>query len=117
MRKIQHGFIAIAILAGPASIILAHQRLTATVPQNTSNPFDVAATVQQAYSRCAEAPRAVRPLQCEEYIRSFDECAVRKTECNPHSVYAAPLKLDFTPSERGHETSPKPNRGPIGTAS
>ena len=108
MRKIHHGFIAIAILGGPASIILAHQKLTATVPQDASNPFDVAAIVQQAYSRCAEAPRAVRPSQCEDYIRSFDECAARKTECNPHSVYEVLLKLDFTSSDRGHGSSPKP---------
>jgi hypothetical protein len=51
MRKIHHGFIAIAILGGPASIILAHQKITETLPQGASNPTDVAAIVQQAYSR------------------------------------------------------------------
>jgi hypothetical protein len=108
MRKIHHGFIAIAILGGPASFILTHQKLTGTLPQDASNPFDVAAIVQQAYSRCAEAPRAVRPSQCEDYIRSFDECSGRKTECNPLSVYEVLLKLDFTSSDRGHESSQKP---------
>ena len=103
-----------AILAGPASIILAHQKLTATLPQNMSNPFDVAATVQPAYCRCAGAPRLSDPL-IERLHPLFDECAVRKNECNPHSVYEVLLKLDFTPSDRGHETSPKPLRGPIGT--
>ena len=108
MRKFRHGFIAIAILGGPASIILAHQKLTETLPQEVSGPADITAIVQQAYSRCAEAPRPVRPSQCEEYIRSFDECAARKNECDPHSVYEVLLKLSFTPSDRGHETSPKP---------
>ena len=108
IRKISHGFIAIAILTGPASIILAHQKLTETFPLDASNPSDVAAIVQQAYSRCSEALRAVRPSQCEDYIRSFDECAARKNECDPHSVYEVLLKLSFTPSDRGHETSPKP---------
>ena len=107
MRKIHHGFIAIAILGGPASIILAHQTLTETLTQGESNPSDVAAIVQQAYSRCSEAPRAARPSQCEDYIRSFDQCAARENECDPHSVYEVLLKLSFTPSDRGHETSPE----------
>ena len=108
MRKIHHGLIAIAILGGRDSILLLHQKLTATLPQDASNPFDVAAIVQRVYSRCAGAPRAVRPSQCEDYNRSFDECAVRKNTCNPHSVYEVLLKLDLTPSDRGHESSPKP---------
>jgi len=108
MRKIRHGFIAIAVLGGPASLILAHQTLTESLTQGAPNPSDVAAIVQQAYSRCSEAPQAARPSQCEDYIRSFDECAARKNECDPHSVYEALLKLSFTPSDRGHQTSPKP---------
>ena len=108
MRKIHHGFIAIAILGGPASFILAHQKLTETCAAGGIQSVDVAAIVQQAYSRCAEAPRAVRPSQCEDYIRSFDECAARKNECNPHSVYEVLLKLDFTSSDRGHGSSQKP---------
>lgn len=108
MRKIHHGFIAIAILGGPASIILAHQTLTETLTQGASNPSDVAAIVQQAYSRCSEAPWPVRPSQCEDYLRSFDECAARKNMCDPHSVYKVLLKLSFTSSDRGHGSSPKP---------
>ena len=108
MPKVRHGFIALAILGGPASLILAHQKLTETLPQDASHPSDVAAIVQQAYSRCSEAPRAARPSQCEDYIRSFDECAARKNECDPHSVYEVLLKLSFTPSDHGVETSPKP---------
>jgi hypothetical protein len=53
MRKICHGLIAIAILGGPASIILAHQKLTQTWPQAASGPVDVAAIVQQACSQSA----------------------------------------------------------------
>ncbi len=108
MRKIRHGFIALAILGGPASLILAHQKLTETFPLDASNPSDVAAIAQQAYSRCAEAPQAARPSQCEDYIRSFDECAARKDECDPHSVYEVLLELSSTPSSRGHGSSPEP---------
>lgn len=108
MRKIRHGFIAITVVGGPASLILAHQKLTETFPQGASNPSAVAAIVQHAYSRCSEAPRAVRTSQCEDYIQSFDECAARKNECDPHSVYEVLLKLSVTPSDRGDDTSPKP---------
>jgi hypothetical protein len=108
MRKIHHGFITIAILGGPASIILAHQTLTGTLPQEIPVPADITAIVQQAYSKCAEAPPPVRPSQCEDYIRSFDECVARKNECDPHSVYEVLLKVSFTLSDRGHGSSPKP---------
>jgi hypothetical protein len=108
MRKIRHGFIALAILGGPASLILAHQKLTENLTLGATNPSDVAAIVQQAYSRCSEAPQAARPSQCEDYIRSFDECTARKNECDPHHVYEILLKLSFTPSDRGDDTSPKP---------
>jgi hypothetical protein len=108
MRKIRHGFIAIAVLGGPASLILAHQKLTESLPQGTFHPSDVAAIVQQAYSRCAEAPQVARPSHCDDYIRSFDECAARKRECDPHSVYEVLLELSFTPPDRAHETSPEP---------
>jgi hypothetical protein len=46
MRKLRHGFIAIAILGGPASLILAHQKLTETWPQEASSPVDVTTLVQ-----------------------------------------------------------------------
>jgi len=108
MRKICHGFIAIAVVGGPASLILAHQKLTNNSAQRASNPTDVAAIVQQAYSRCSEAPQAARPFQYEDYIRSFDECAAHKNGCDPRSAYEILLKLSSTPSDRGRETSPKP---------
>lgn len=108
MRKFHHGFIAIVILAGPASLILAHQKVTEALPQRGSVPPDITAIVQQAYSRCAEASRTARPSQCDDYIQSFDECAARKNACGPHSVYEVLLKLSSTPSDRSLETSLKP---------
>ena len=103
MRKIRHGFIAIAILGDPASLILAHQKLTEALPQGVSAPADITVIVQQAYSRCSEAPRPVRPSQCDDYIRSYDECADRKNNWDPHTVYDVLLELSFTPSDRGHK--------------
>jgi len=40
MRKIHHGFIAIVILAGPARLILTHEKLTRTTAQEVFDPFD-----------------------------------------------------------------------------
>jgi hypothetical protein len=108
MRKIHHGLIAIAILGGPASIILVHQKLTETVPQEASSPVDVIIIAQRAYSRCSEAPQPGRPSQCDDYIRSFDRCAARKNDCDPHSVYEVFLKSNIAPFNRANETSPKP---------
>lgn len=100
MRKIRHSLIAIAVLGGPASIILTHQKLTATVPREASSPVDVITLVQQAYSRCSEASQPGRPSQCDDYIRSFDQCAARKNDCDPRSVYEVFLKLNFSPAQQ-----------------
>lgn len=108
MRKIRHGFIAIAILGGPASLILAHQKLTQTWPQEASNPVDITTLVQQAYSRCSEAPRPGRPSQCDNYIRSFDQCAARKNDCDPRSVYEVFLKLNFSPARQEDQPPTRP---------
>jgi hypothetical protein len=108
MRKIHHGLIAIAILGGPASIILVHQKLTETVPQEASSPIDVTTIVQRAYSRCSEAPQPGRPSQCDDYIRSVDQCAARKNDCDPRTIYEVFLKSTIAPLDQGNETSPKP---------
>jgi hypothetical protein len=108
MRKISHGFIAIAILGGPASIILAHQKLTETWPQAASGPVDVTTIVQQAYSRCSEAPQPGRPSQCDDYIRFFDQCAARLNDCDPRSVYEVFLNLNFSPAQQEDQQPTRP---------
>jgi hypothetical protein len=108
MRKIHHGLIAIAILGGPASSILVHQKLTETVPQDASSPVDVTILAQRAYSRCSEAPQPGRPFQCDDYIRSFDRCAARKNDCDPHTGYEFLLKSNILAPDRDNGTSPKP---------
>lgn len=106
MRKIHHGFIALAILGGPASILLAHQKLTETLPQKMPQPIAVASLVQQACSKCSEASKSLRSSQCDPYIRSFNECAASKNGCDPQSVYEVLLRLNFTPVRLndGHAT-------------
>ena len=93
MRKIHHGFIAIVILAGPASIILAHEKLTRTPAHIIFESFDPPPTLRLAYTRCAEAPKQQRSTQCDEYVSFFEDCVARKTECGPQSVYEVLTKL------------------------
>ena len=67
MRKIHHGFIAIVILAAPASLILAHEKLTRTPAQEV--------------------------LESDEYVSFFEQCANRRNECGPRMVYEFMTKL------------------------
>ena len=60
MRKIHPGFIAIAILLGPATLILAHEKITRTPAQEVFESFDPPPILRQAYTRCAEAPKQQR---------------------------------------------------------
>jgi hypothetical protein len=87
MRKIHHGFIAIVILAGPASLILAHEKLTRTPAQEVFESFDPPPILRQPYTQCAEAPEQQRSSQCDEYVSFFERCAARKNECGPQAVY------------------------------
>jgi hypothetical protein len=93
MRKIHHGFIAIVILTGPASLILAHEKLTQTPAQEVFESFDPPPMLRQAYTQCAEAPKQQRSIQCDQYVSFFEDCAARKNECGPQSVYEVFTKL------------------------
>jgi len=87
MRKIHHGFIAIVIIAGPAGLILAHDKLTRAPAQEIFESFDPPPTLRQAYTRCAEAPKQKRSAPCDEYVSFFEDCAARKNECGPQAIY------------------------------
>jgi hypothetical protein len=66
MRKIHHGFIAIVILAGPATVILAHEKITRTPAQEVFESFEPPPSLRQAHSQCAEAPKQQRSTQCDQ---------------------------------------------------
>lgn len=106
MRKIHPGFIALAILGGPASIILAHQKLT--YRQETYSSLDLPALFQQAYSKCSEMQRSVRPSSCDDYIKSVDQCAARHGSCDRHMLYDVLTTLSFVPASSGHTPATKP---------
>jgi hypothetical protein len=93
MRKIHHGFIAITILLGPPSLILAHEKITRTPAQELFESFDPPPVSRQAYTQCAEAPKQQRSAQCDGYVSFFEQCAARKNECGAQSVYEILTKL------------------------
>ena len=92
MRKIHPSFIAIAMLLGPATLILAHEKITRTPAQVVFESFDPPPILRQTYMRCAAAPKQ-RSAQCDEYLSFFEQCAVGKNECGPQSVYEVLTKL------------------------
>src|SRR5215207_7068637 len=93
MRKIHPGFIAIVILLGPATLILAHEKITRAPAQEVFESFDPPPILRQAYMQCAEAPKQQRSAQCDQYVSFFEECAARENECGPQSVYEVLTKL------------------------
>ena len=93
MRKIHTGFIAIAILLGPATLILAHERLTRTPAKGLFESFDPPPILRQAYTQCAEAPKHQRSAQCDEYVTFFEQCATQHSECGPQIVYEVLTRL------------------------
>jgi hypothetical protein len=109
MRKIHHGFIAIVILAGPARLILTHEKLTRTTAQEVFESFDPPSVLWQAYLQCAGAPKQQRSTQCDEYVSFFERCAARTNECGPQSVYEIFTKLILSAPPK----SPKVDNGAI----
>ncbi|MBM1173749.1 hypothetical protein [Microvirga arabica] len=98
MRNIHHGFIALAILLGPASVIITHQKITDIFQQEAVTSSDSAAIIQQAYAYCSELPPFQRPSRCGEYLHHFERCAAQKDRCRPQSVYEVLIRLNLSPA-------------------
>jgi hypothetical protein len=101
MRKIHHGFIAVVILAGPASLILAHEKLTRTPALEVFESYDPPPILRQAYTQCAEAPKQQRSSQCAEYVSFFERCAARTNECGPQAIYEVLTKAILSAPPKG----------------
>ena len=97
MRKIHHGFTALAILMGPASVIIAHQKISDFFQQEQVSSSDPAAVIRQVYAYCSELPGFQRPSGCDEYLDRFEQCAALKERCDPHSVYKVLTRLSLSP--------------------
>jgi hypothetical protein len=57
MRKIQPGFTAIAVLMGPASLIIGHQKISDYLSPTKSREAEPIEVLQRIYHRCSETPR------------------------------------------------------------
>jgi hypothetical protein len=96
MRKIHPGFTALAILLGPASIIIGHQKITGYLQPDVANPSDTAALVQQAYAHCSEVPQLRRAAWCDEYMGYFEQCVALDERCDPRPVYKVLVRLNLS---------------------
>jgi len=101
MRKIHHGWIAIIILAGPASLILAHEKLTRTPVKEVFESFDPPPILRQAYLRCVGAPKQQRSAQYGEFVSFIERCAAWTNECGPQSVYEVHTKAILSAPSKG----------------
>jgi hypothetical protein len=96
MRKIHPGITAIAILMGPACLIIGHQNVSESLSllkPISAEPIEV---LQKIYQTCSEPPRLQRTVRCDEFVRYFDGCAVKK-RCDLRASYEFLIKLDFAP--------------------
>ncbi|MBD2749975.1 hypothetical protein IC232_25205 [Microvirga sp. BT688] len=98
MRKIHPGFTALAILLGPASVIIAHGKITEYSQQTVAKPSDPAAIIRQAHAHCSELPQSQRPGHCDEYLAYFEQCAARKERCDPRSVGEILVRQNLSPA-------------------
>jgi len=97
MRKIHPGFTALAILLGPASVIIAHQKITEYAQQKKVSSPDAAAAIRQAYVYCSELPQLQRPSRCNEFDGDLERCGALKERCDPRSVYKVLVRLKLPP--------------------
>lgn len=97
MLKIHPGFTALAILMGPASIIIGHQKVTEYFQHDIAARTDTASLVQQVYAGCSETSQSQRASQCREYMGRFEQCVALKERCDPRSMYANLVRLNLSP--------------------
>jgi hypothetical protein len=107
MRKIHPGFMAIAILLGPAALISGHHKLSSYLSSPDLSAPDPVKVLQQIYLKCSEPPKLQRTVQCDQYVSYIEQCVTAKNRCDPRASYELLIKLDFSPPPLG---SPLPNK-------
>jgi len=96
MLKIHPGFKAIAILLGPACLIMGHQKLSAPAASDRA-AADPEQVLHRIHLACAERPKLQRAVQCDQDVRHVERCSTDKTRCDPRSSYEILMKLDVPP--------------------
>ncbi|MBL0407133.1 hypothetical protein JKG68_24680 [Microvirga aerilata] len=107
MRKIHPGFTAIAILLGPAALIMGHQKISGYLSAPQLSDPDPLKVLQQIYLKCSKPPKLQRTVRCDQYVSYVDQCLTAKNRCDPHASYELLIKLDFSPPPLG---SPLPDK-------
>lgn len=97
MFKIHPGLKAIAILAGPASLILGYHAVSQHL--EPSRPYDprTAELMRNIYERCTAVPKLERTVRCHEYVSYFEGCAQGQAECSLASAHELLARLSFNP--------------------
>ena len=95
MRKIHPGFIAFAVLLGPATVIRGHQVISDYVSQGPEQGPNALQLAQHVYQKCSDAARSQRPIQCDEYISWYDQCVTSSRTCDLHSAYTRLIDLNI----------------------
>jgi hypothetical protein len=97
MLKIHPGFKAIAILLGPAALIITYHNIANYFsPAQPYNP-ELVKVSQEVYQNCSGLPKLERTVRCDEYVNYLDGCVRSKYTCSLGSSYKMLVKLDFTP--------------------
>ena len=74
MRNIHPGFIALAVLLGPATVIRGHHAASDYLSQRPGQNTDATELAQHVYQKCSDLPKLQRSVQCEEYVNWYDGC-------------------------------------------
>jgi hypothetical protein len=112
MRKIRPGITAIAILMGPAALIIGHQKISEYLSPSEPNNAEPVEVLWQIYHSCSEPTKLQRTVRCDEYVRYLDRCAAMRT-CDLRSTYDLLIKLDLS----SPPLSPLPSDKVAGTKS
>ena len=95
MRKIHPGFIALAVLLGPATIIRGHQVVSDYLSQGPAQGPDPLQLAQHIYQKCSGAPGSQRSAQCDEYVSWYDQCVTSSHTCDLHSAPSRLIDLNI----------------------
>lgn len=97
MRKIHPGFIAIAILMGPAALIIGYQKVSEyLVPASPHDP-EALSLIRNTYESCTQPPKLQRTVQCDRYVIWYKTCLAANTQCDVRSAYELLIELDLSP--------------------
>ena len=113
MRKIHPGFIALAVLLGPATIIRGHQVISNHWAQKAAQEPSALEVAQHVYRKCSEVPQVQRTVQCEKYVNWFDGCVASGNICDVRSASTRLNDFKLFPMLPG---PPPPGKANLATA-